>query len=234
MAGSRFALKPPQTPLRVGHAPCVPARHRRTTRDARVARRWGRIRDAADADERALGARVETIEPPGFFGELALVRGATRAASCVAVARVETLELRRSTLRRLLRQLLFDGAARGGGGGDREGASAPAPAREGARRLSLHRAPSDAGRAAVRRATTVAGYLGALGHLVSHAARLIPLEPSARCRTVAVADLRQAFKDLVREEGVVVDGTLVRISAPAAPVVGRARAREEGGAAESE
>ena len=73
-----------------------------------------------------------------------------------------------------------------------------------------------------------------LVHLVSHAARLIALEPSARCRPVAVADLRQAFKDLVREEGVVVDGTLVRISAPAAPVVGRARAREEGGAAESE
>ena len=44
VAGPRFALKPPQTPLRVGHAPCVPARHRRTTRDARVARRWGLAR----------------------------------------------------------------------------------------------------------------------------------------------------------------------------------------------
>ena len=69
----------------------------------------------------------------------------------------------------------------------------------------------------MRRATTVAGYLGALGHLVSHAARLIPLEPSARCRPVAVADLRQAFKDLVREEGVVVSETAAAIdAAPAA------------------
>lgn len=47
-------------------------------------------------------AILTTIEPGGFFGELALLDGAPRSASAVAIGPTETLVLRRDTFERLV------------------------------------------------------------------------------------------------------------------------------------
>ena len=77
----------------------------------------GRVEDHDPASRRLRAAILTTVAPGGFFGELALLDGAPRSATAVAIVAVETQVLRRDVFDRLvddqpaLRRALFTALA---------------------------------------------------------------------------------------------------------------------------
>ena len=62
----------------------------------------GSVKITVSADDGTEPAILTTIGPGGFFGELALLDGAPRSATAVAMDRVETMVLRRQAFDRLV------------------------------------------------------------------------------------------------------------------------------------
>ena len=91
------ALRVPALPARRGHLPRRRSGRLAVRRGERLGQDHGRApRTGAEP------AILTTIGPGGFFGELALLDGAPRSATAVAVDAVETLVLRRDAFDRLV------------------------------------------------------------------------------------------------------------------------------------
>ena len=97
----------------------------------------GRVKITIPPDDGSDPAILTTIAPGGFFGELALLDGAARSATAVAVGAVETQVLRRDAFDRLVDEQPRPSTRVAGGPGDRDppphgpirGSPLPGPAR---------------------------------------------------------------------------------------------------------